>query len=218
MAADVKAIVFDLDGTVSDTYDITVLTLQQVIKEQTGKYMESAEIQTYFGPTDIEALKKIAGIHYSKTMLEIYLDRFKNNLVKFVKPIQGMNSLLDLIKEKKIKLGLFTGRSGITAKIILDHLELYDKFDTILPGDNIAPKPDDEGLRIIMNKMNLLPHEMIYAGDFATDITASRNAGAVSCLVTWCTTNSHQSDNPEPDYHFETPLQFMSWLSGSVII
>jgi len=213
----IKAVIFDLDGTIADTLPLTVYSLKEVTRKLTGKVLSNEDILREFGPIDTEIIKKLAGSENNEDCVEVYINHFKDNFDTYIKPIEGIKELLEYIKSRGIKVGLFTGRSCRVTLIILEKLGLRQFFDEILAGDfTTVPKPDPEGIIKILGKLETNSSESIYAGDFDVDIIASKAAGTLSVLALWASTGSPELIKLGPDKYFYTPDEFKKWL-GSII-
>ncbi|MCX7748058.1 MAG: HAD-IA family hydrolase [Clostridia bacterium] len=207
-----KAVVFDLDGTLADTIPLTIYSLQEVARHYTGKVLTDQDILDEFGPPDTEIIKKLVN-RKSEDCVDAYLKNFSDNFSRFVKPIEGIPELLGLLHRKGIKIGLFTGRSFRAANMILEKLGLSNQFDIILAGeDTKKPKPDPEGINLALHKLGIETQNAAYVGDFEVDILASREAGVVSVLALWSPNSSKELIQKGPDYYFDRVSDFIEWI------
>lgn len=210
-----KAIIFDMDGTIADTIPLTVYALKEAVRELTGKVYSDEEIRAEFGPTDTEIVKKLVDNKNGEASTELYIDFFKSNFDRFIKPIEGINELLAFIKSKGIKLGLFTGRSHRVTTIILEKLGMNHMFDVIVAGDfTKRPKPDPEGILKALDALNTDGSDSIYVGDFDVDIAASKAAGTKSALALWSSTGDEELIKLKPDMYFRSPYEFIDLLKS----
>lgn len=212
----IKAVVFDLDGTLADTIPLTVFSIKEVVKKYTGKELTDEDVLNEFGPIDTEIVKKLTGEINTEVCVEDYVKHFSDNYEKFVENIDGITELIKYLKRENYRLGLFTGRGRRVAEIILEKLRLRNYFDEIMAGeDSSKPKPDPEGILKILDRLKVRPEESIYVGDFESDIQASRSAGALSVLALWTPSASHELKKHNPDKYFESPYEFISWFEES---
>ena len=213
---EIRTIVFDMDGTVADTLPLTVYALKEAVRELTGKEYSDDEIKKEFGPTDIEMIKKLVGNENREISPDVYIEHFRSNFHRFVKPIEGIDELLKFVKSKGIKLGLFTGRSFRVTDIILEKLGIRELFDVIVSGDETKnPKPDPEGILKALKALDTDCKGSMYVGDFDVDIAASRAAGVKSVLALWSSTGEEEFIKLKPDMYYRSPYDFMEWLRGA---
>lgn len=208
-----KAIVFDLDGTIADTIPLTVRSLHQVILRYSGKDLSDEEIIKEFGPIDTQIARKFIEDGNGEEAEEEYIRLYSELFDHYVKPIAGMQELLQAIKAKGIQVGLFTGRSLRSTEITLEKLSIRHCFDVIIPGDDTKkPKPDPEGILLALDKLGVKTCEAAYVGDFAADILASKAAGTVSVLALWSSTGNKELLELNPDQYFTATSAFWDWL------
>ncbi len=208
-----KAVVFDLDGTLANTIPLTVHSLKEVAAELTGKEFTDKEILDEFGPVDTAIIRKLVDNENRDKSEEEYIKNFRENFKSFVKPIDGIVELLDFLKENKVKTGVFTGRSVKLARVILEELNIDSYFNVLITGDNTRkPKPDPEGILLALEKLEATPDSSMYIGDFDVDIAASKAAGVISGLALWSETKCEELIDDKPDAYFRTPYELIDWL------
>ena len=82
----------------------------------------------------------------------IFREIYKNNVV----PIMGFMDMFELIKSKNILVGLASNAVRKNVKMILSELKIYEKFDSIICGDEVKRgKPDPEMFDETINRFNL---------------------------------------------------------------
>ena len=209
----IRAVIFDLDGTITDTIPLTIHSLREVTRELTGKILDDNEILKEFGPIDTEIIRNLVDNENKDKSVELYVNHFTENFDEFIKPIDKIEELLKSIRTAGLKTGLFTGRGLRMTNVILKKLDLYKYFDEVITGDMTSkPKPDPEGILKILEKFDVKSNEGIYVGDFDVDILASRAAGTISILALWSSMASKKLIDLKPDYFFESPDEFISLL------
>jgi pyrophosphatase PpaX len=214
----IKAVIFDLDGTLADTIPLTVYSIKEVTKELTGKVLSDEDVLLEFGPIDTDIIKKLVDNDKREISIKAYVEHFSNNFDSFVKPIEGIIELIKFMKSKNIKIGLFTGRSLRVTQIILKKLGIEKYFDEMLAGDFTAkPKPDPEGIKCTLDKLNVKSSDAIYVGDCDVDILASKAAGTLSVLALWSSTGSTELINLNPGKYFKTPYEFIEWFKKETV-
>ncbi|MCX7709663.1 MAG: HAD family hydrolase [Clostridia bacterium] len=208
-----KAVIFDLDGTIADTIPLTVFSLKEVTKELTNAELSDEEILAKFGPIDTEIIRTLVDNDNKEIAAEKYVQHFSTHFESFVKPMDGIKELLKYLKSKNIKVGLFTGRSQRVTHIILEKLDVKQYFDEILAGDHTKkPKPDPEGILLTLDKLKVSSNESAYVGDFDVDVLASKAAGTLLILALWSSTGNRNNIKCDPDQYFDSPYGFIHWL------
>jgi HAD superfamily hydrolase (TIGR01509 family) len=125
----------------------------------------------------------------------------------------GIDDILKMLKERGIKLSVYTGKGSTAAAITLKKLGIYDYFDMVVTGDDIkGHKPSPEGVDVFVNKYNLDRNRVLIIGDAIADIKAALNSGIKSASVVW---DSYAKDKVlafGSDYVFHTVEELKAFL------
>ncbi len=176
------SVIFDMDGTLLDTQQITIPAwdyageLQGV--KNVGSHIPnvcgmnqagwSAYLKNTFPTLNIEAF-----------CLEMREYIIKNLKVKYKK---GAKELLDFLKENNIKIGLASGSSGKTIEHHLKEVNALELFDAAVGGlevENGKPAPDI--FLLTAEKMGVKPEDCFIFEDAANGIAAGYKAG-MKCI------------------------------------
>jgi phosphoglycolate phosphatase/pyrophosphatase PpaX len=187
-----KGLLFDFDGTLADTLPICFHAFRRVFQEFENLHLTDREIQAMFGPTEVGVLERhIRDKARVPQAVEAYYAYYDNDHPAVVAVDASMHELLDRLKRRGLKLGVFTGKGRRSYEISCRHLGMGGLFDVAVTGDDVTrPKPDPEGLRKALSALGLQPGEVLYVGDNSADIEAGRRAGIRTVGVTWFTATS----------------------------
>lgn len=176
----IKAVIFDLNGTLTDDLWYHIETYYRTINEA-GVKVTKKEIEQLLGKPCEEITKILAENHKKKVdersickeKRKMFLEITRGKESKVI--IKNAEYVLKKLKERSIKLGLFTGSSRDN---ILMARELIELFDEIIAGIEVKKvKPNPEGLHKIMKKLRVKKSECIYVGDLPIDMMTAKNAG-----------------------------------------
>lgn len=177
------AFIWDLDGTLLDSYTVIVDSLSQLYLEQgvaINKEKILFEIISESVASFIEKAKKRFGVSFEE-LKERYSEISKEKL-KTIKPMEGAIEILSFLKERNIPSFLFTHRGTTTINILKD-TGLFPYFTEIVTSLNGFPrKPSPEGLEYLINKYELNRKYTYYVGDRALDIECALNAHIKSIM------------------------------------
>ncbi|MFX1257305.1 MAG: HAD family hydrolase [Promethearchaeota archaeon] len=189
----IKAIVWDLDGTIihfkidyirARRAAIKILKKYGISKNKLSIHKSIFEnVNTSkdifksmgFSPQKIEKiLKKING---EVTKIE----REAANLATMINEI---DQVLEFAKKVNLKQVIYTLNNSKNAKISLSKVNLSHYFNFIVGRDNVKnPKPHPDHLLYICNNLNVDPSEILVIGDSARDIEGAKNIGARSIAI-----------------------------------
>ena len=175
-----KGIIFDMDGTIVDSLPYHYKAWKIFFKENKVENF-SERLKDYKGGGTLDLLTAVYGDKYSRKELKIMTDDkeiifreiYKNNVV----PIMGFMDMFELIKSKKILVGIASNAIRKNVKMILSELKIYEKFDSIICGDEVKRgKPDPEMFDETIDRFNLKKEECLIFEDSVEGVSAAVNS------------------------------------------
>ncbi len=125
-----------------------------------------------------------------------------HRFIPYMKLAPGAREVLRILKNKGKKLAVCTNRS-VSMKAILEYFELDGLFDCVVTAlDVMNPKPDPEGLLLILETLGQRPEDVLYLGDTIIDQQAARGAG-IPFAVFRC-------PDLQADYHIDSFEQILT--------
>ena len=178
-----KAVIWDLDGTLLDSYDVIVESIYLALKEH-KILMDLAQIHQHAIAFSIKSLfAKVAKEHsVSETTLYTSYSRISSGKYLEIKPMNGAIETLKALKQNDIENYVFTHR-GKTTVPVLENLKMNHFFKEVVTSQNgFSRKPNPEGLTYLMKKYELSPNQTWYVGDRSLDMDCAKNAGIPGIL------------------------------------
>lgn len=198
----IKHICFDLDGTLIDSY--------QTIYKTTVRTLEHLNIKEPL--LDIEFHKRI-GHHFLHifselnipvTDIEEFIDIYKGYYFDFIDDsviYPDVEEILEKIKKERIKISLLTTKGQDQADKIIDHFNLRKYFSLVMGRrKELAIKPSPEPLHFICNELRVEETDTVMVGDSELDINCGKNAGTLSCAVTYGYRSKELLESVKPDH------------------
>lgn len=186
MAKKFSHIIFDIDGTLIDTEQTSMLSLQQTVRERLNKEIPYEELVKVFGFTSEEAVKIIGFKNPESDLLrweELYLA--KRYLAK---PYPGVDDLLVHLLKEGYHMGLVTSRNKLelqSDKILEGWCDLGYFNSIIGSSDTERAKPFPDPLFEYMKRHGAKPEECIFVGDTIFDAKCANSAGITFALIEW---------------------------------
>lgn len=182
-----KAVIFDMDGTLGDTLALCVEAYRQCVYEEAERIPSPREVTGHFGISDRGVLGALLGMPYDSPALPIRrLATIYERLHPLIapRPFDGAPELLKELRARGLKVGLLTGKESYTAMPTLRQFGMEGLFDLVLLG-----KPTHnckaEQLQEVMETWRLCPHELVYVGDAPSDIERCHRAGVRIINAAW---------------------------------
>jgi pyrophosphatase PpaX len=203
-----EAVIFDLDGTLADTFPTVMRNYNQVMLDYTGRTWTLEEMLPHFGPPeDVIFNKFIPDIARQRAALEDYYRLLEADGAE-IKPFDGMHELLRELRATGRKLAVFTGATTRAGRIRLRHAGLLEFFDEVLGSDRLKNyKPHPEGLWRLLEQFAITPQAAIFIGDSPLDVQAGRDAGVTTAAALWGAGSRESLEAAKPDFLLEQPTQ-----------
>jgi phosphoglycolate phosphatase-like HAD superfamily hydrolase len=178
-----KALIWDLDGTLLDSYGVIVSSLRQTL-EELGISMDVNELRRLATEGSVSDVVKYAAAKTGRTFSEIksrYSEISGGRYLEIAAMPHAGKAL-----EAAAALGavhfVYTHR-GSTTVPVLKHLGLDRFFEEVVSSLNGFPrKPAPAALLYLMEKHRLEKNRVYYIGDRTLDIDCAKNAGVRSVL------------------------------------
>ncbi len=161
-----KGIVFDLDGTLANTFlDFSQMCLEAGL------------------PIGTKILEHCAALNDEVKAAEILAIVESHEMIGAQRAewILDAEFILRKFYQANIPMAIVTRNMRQAAKITIDKLKI--PIDFVITREDCLPKPDPEGLLIVAKTWGLSPADLIYVGDYQFDLIAAKNAGMKSCLL-----------------------------------
>jgi pyrophosphatase PpaX len=209
-----EAVIFDLDGTLADTFTTVMRNYNQVMLDYTGRTWTLEEMLPHFGPPeDVIFNKFIQDDARQQAALADYYRLIEADGVE-IKPFTGMRELLGELRVAGKRLAVFTGATTRAGRIRLRHAGLLEFFDEVLGSDGLSNyKPHPEGLWRLLEQFKVAPQATIFIGDSPLDMLAGREAGITTAAVLWGAGTRESLEATGPDFLFEHPAQLSAVFS-----
>jgi len=180
----VKAVLFDLDGTLTDTLPLVIAAVNAALTPVWGAPRAPAEIRHLFGPPEGQLIA--AQAPDDPQAVERFYRYYRANHQRAARVYPGVRPMLTTLVESGRLLALVTNKGRRSAMITLEAFGLRRFFRAIVDGDEVAsPKPDPEGIRLALRRLGVGAGDAAYVGDMASDLAAARAAGVEAWAAAW---------------------------------
>lgn len=180
-----KAILFDLDGTLINSLPVYVQALQDNIHEFTGREIGREELRTHIGTPTPRILSCYASEAQIPAMVERHnaLFRAHSDRITFY---PGAREALRTLRAGGAKIAVVTSQIAAELAITRAAIGLDELVDVWVNSDMAAhPKPAADPVLLALDLLGEQPHSAVMVGDTTNDLRAGRAAGALSAAVAW---------------------------------
>ena len=177
-----RAVIFDLDGTLVDTADEFVPEVQTLRAEHGREAMDPQRIRASVSNGARALVSLGLGIDEQAPEFESkrlrLLELYSEVLGSIARPYPGIEELLLELQRRGIGWGISTNKPRAYTEPLLAQLDLQPQPGSVVCPDDVTDrKPHPESLYRNCRDLNCSPHEAIYVGDHLRDIEAGRRAG-----------------------------------------
>lgn len=189
-----EAILFDLDGTLADTDSIHFAVWQDILVRFELDIDRAFYRQRISGRTNSKIIKDIIPQLTLEEAWKLATEKEEafRRLANALKPTPGLDKLIDLSDEQKIKRAVVTNAPENNAHYLLKVLRLTDLFSTVILAKDAPPgKPDPAPYQLALERIGVDAENAIAVEDSAAGIRSAVGAGIYTIGIT--------SSHPKPD-------------------
>ncbi len=201
-------IIFDLDGTLIDS-KLDLANSVNFTRQQMGlPVLEHRLIFSYIGDGATMLIRRAMGEGLGETeiqkALEVFLAHYREHLLDNTVLYPGVRETIEALSS--LKLAVLTNKPVRPSEAIVEGLGLRGKLPRIYGGNSFEQKkPHPMGIETILKETETSAERALMVGDSRIDVATGRNAGVLTCGVTYGLASDTLIDL-RPDYlidHFE---------------
>ncbi|MGI1989134.1 phosphoglycolate phosphatase [Shewanella glacialipiscicola] len=218
----IKAIAFDLDGTLIDSVPDLAVATQATLAELGLSSCTEAQVRTWVG-NGAEMLMRRAmthalGLDVEQTALDAamptFMHHYQENLEKHSVLYADVHSVLQTLFDAGYKLAVVTNKPYRFTLPLLNAFGINDFFSLVLGGDTLAKmKPDPLPLQHVLREWQLEKSQLLMVGDSKNDILAAKAAGIASIGLTYGYNYGEDIGLSGPDAVCEQFSDILNWVN-----
>lgn len=184
-----KTIILDFDGTIGDTQALIVKTLQQTMQTLNLPIQPKDDCAKTIGLPLAEAFRVLCSLSEaeSERCAETYRDLFETNKQYIV--VQPFPHVIDTIRQLHRDGYLIAVASSRNRSSLLGYLKQLDieacVSCVVAANDVTHAKPAPEMVLKVLEQLDSAPTDALVVGDMTYDVDMGRNAGTLTCGVTY---------------------------------
>lgn len=215
----IKAVLFDLDGTLADTARDLGAALNRLLAEE-GLPPQPYEAVRPIASHGARGLVSLGfGIDKTHPRFEEYrlrfLDLYEHSFADETVLFDDINALLREIDARGLKWGIVTNKPMRFTDRLVPALPFAVPPAVVVSGDTVGiAKPDPAPMLHAAQQIDIAPEHCLYVGDAERDIQAGRAVGMKTVLVNWgYIADSDDTDSWQADITIDQPLALLPHLS-----
>ncbi|MBD2006262.1 MULTISPECIES: HAD-IA family hydrolase [Cyanophyceae] len=207
-----KAIIFDFDGTIADTFDAIVSITNCLALEFGYKLATLEDIEQFRNLSSREIIHK-SGVSFFK--LPFLLRKVRaglNNKIQELKPFPGIKEALIELKAQGNTLGIITSNSQDNVTLFLENNVFLEIFDFLYSAPTVFGK--HKVINSFLKQHNIKQQDVIYVGDETRDIEAARKSNVKAIAVTWGFNSKEVLAKHNPDFLIYNPQELIEVIES----
>ena len=214
-----KACIFDLDGTLTNTLESMTYSVNLTLKEMGLSQITKDQCRMFVGNGArvlIEESQKVSGDPKASRIeegMKIYGRIFDQNCTYHVTPYEGIPEMLKALKDRGIHLAVLSNKPDRQTVKVVKEIFGDNIFDYAQgQKDGIRRKPAPDGVWYLMEQMRVSKEECLYIGDSEVDAATGKNAGLKTIGVLWGFRDRKTLETAGADHLIERPEELLQFV------
>jgi phosphoglycolate phosphatase len=197
---EIQGAIFDLDGTLIDSYEAIYLGFHHTYTEMGLPPLSYGQVRKVVGLGLNHTFRELLGEERVPRALFLFRKKYEEVFRENTRLLPDVREVLKALHGRGIRLAVATNKLGRFSREILEHFGM-EKLFTVIVGDGDVPqnKPNPDMLRLAMEKMGVEKERTIFVGDSVIDIQTGKNAGIPVFAVPTGNTDRRALENARPE-------------------
>lgn len=216
--AEIRTVLFDLDGTLADTAPDLRFALNTLLREQGRPPLPDAQIRSAASHGTRALIKLGFGLEPDDdgfgALRGRFLELYRQHICTHTTLFPGMAALLGALTEHGLRWGVVTNKPAALTDALIARLPHCDTAACVVSGDTTAnSKPHPEPVLYACTQTGSRPEACLFVGDAQRDIEAGRRAGTKTLVALF----GYLGPRDEPhtwgaDGLVTSPAEILTWL------
>ena len=197
----IRAIIFDLDGTIVDAYPGLHESLNEMLRLLHLPEVDIQTVKRRVGLGVLNLMEQSVPSHLVQRALELFRASYERTHIHGTSVLPDVVDTLRALVKRGILLAVASNKPPDFTRNILRHFDLNDYFKICAgPEGEILAKPHPSMLDSVMQKFQAAPAETLYVGDMSIDAETARNSGVRVALIATGGHALEELKKSSPDY------------------
>ena len=217
MLPDLRAVLFDVDGTLVDSLDAVIPGIADTAEAFLKVRPSDVEVRALIGRplheqmrifgADESLVAEMVADSIVRMDLNLHLERFFDAAI----------DTLVLAHRRGLRTALVTSKSQVEIVSFLERFPGAAHVDTVVCASDVThPKPDPESARLACARLGVEPRQAAMIGDSVYDLRCARGAGLTAVAVAYGAGAREALVAEGPDLLFDTPEALLAWAHAAL--
>ena len=204
----IRAVMFDLDGTLLDTAPDFIAVVNTLLQENKRDELPHHIIRASVSNGSKAMVMMAFAIEEThenfQPLRARLLELYTQHIAVFTKPFPGIQDLLDKLAKHNIAWGIATNKPAAYTAPLMEQLNMLPAPAIVICPDHVQDsKPHPESLFLAAKELGCTPQEIIYIGDHQRDIECGKRAESITIAAAYGYVGDENIDNWKADYRVE---------------
>ena len=211
----IRAVLFDLDGTLNNTLSDIAFAMNRALRlHDLPEWPEDA--YRYLVGNGAKKLAQRAARDRQDLWEDVFRDYqsyYQDHALDRTQPYDGIPELLQALREKDLKLCVFSNKPHADTCTVIRHFFPEDTFEDIRgQKEGVPVKPAPDGAFAAAEALGVRPEEFLYLGDTSVDMECAKNAGMHPVGVLWGFREEQELRESGAEYIIAHPSELLQLL------
>ena len=214
--AELRGVIFDLDGTLIDTVELIRLSFRHATKVVFGESLPDEITMANVGQPLATQFREMAPGHATE-LLSAFREFNRAHHDEIARAYPGTIETLSELERRGVPMGIVTSKGTESATRGIAHFGLARFMSAIVTADDVLlHKPDPHPLCVAADRMGVELGYCIYLGDSPHDVQAALSGGAVAVAALWGAFSASDLLAPGPAFALGSIRELPALLDGDV--
>lgn len=215
-AKPIRGVIFDLDGTLADSYQAIYLSFCYAYEQMGLKPLSYEDVKRAVGLGLRITFRDLLGEERVAEALRLFREQYEKIFRENTRLLPGAAEVLATLHARGMRLAVATNKLGRFSREIFRHFRLERLFAAVV-GDEDVPenKPHPAMLFCALEKMGLQKDEVVFVGDSRIDIQTGKNAGIRVFAVCTGVHTAEELQQARPDKLFKDLPDLLAYMTLS---
>ncbi|MEI8067961.1 MAG: HAD-IA family hydrolase [Candidatus Shapirobacteria bacterium] len=203
-------VIFDFDGTIVDTFDLSIKIFNEVSGEFNFREITDKEVKKW---KDFGIKKILKEVNISIFKLPKIISRVQEIQTERIDEVVVFDGVLKVMKELQDRgygLGILTSNSKANVEFFFNKHK-FKGIKYIYSGNSLFGK--DKLIKKLLKKNDLKKEQVIYLGDEIRDVESCQKAGIKIIAVSWGYNSKKALEGSKPNYLVDKPKEILDILN-----
>ncbi|GAB6122446.1 HAD family hydrolase [Dysgonomonas termitidis] len=200
----IKTIILDFDGTIADTKDSIIQTIQATLDELGIQRANESGIKNLIGLPLRETFVRVAHLmdrNMQEKAIVLYREKYNQISLNTVKLFPDVKETLKGLHDNGLTIAVASGKGKEALLNLLDRMGIARYISLVFGEQDVKnKKPAPDMALLILEKTNSSPQETLVVGDTVYDMAMGQEAGCITCGVSYGNHTEEQLKSRNPDF------------------